>query len=128
MADQTLKKDAGKAPMDLLPTPALREVAKVLGFGAKKYSRGGWLGGMAWSRLYGAAMRHLSSHMEGQDTDNETGLSHLAHASCCCLFLLTYELLGLGTDDRLFADGMPKKPSAVLAAEQAKKRNGCAGS
>lgn len=79
---------------------ALEQVARVLMFGAEKYGRDNWKKGMDWTRLYDASLRHLIAWREGQDKDNETGLSHLAHASCCILFLLTYELLGLGEDDR----------------------------
>lgn len=95
-----VKHDQGKVPLHLLPTEALREVAKVLAFGAQKYDPWNWKKGMDWSRLHGAALRHLFAWAEGEEGDPETGLSHLAHAACCVLFLLTYEVLDLGTDDR----------------------------
>lgn len=98
---QTAKKfDAEKPRTDLLPTEALIEVAKVLGAGAKKYDEHNWRNGFRWSRLYGAALRHLFAWNQNEDFDQETGLLHLAHATCCCLFLLTHQLLGLGEDDR----------------------------
>jgi hypothetical protein len=37
----------------------------------------------------------------GEDTDPETGLSHLAHAGCCLMFLMEYQRNSWGTDDRL---------------------------
>ncbi len=95
-----VKADLGKPSMGLLPWPALIEVAKVLDKGAEKYSRHNWLKGMAWSRLSDAALRHLTAWIYGDDKDSETGLSHLSHCACCILFLGTYEVLGLGTDDR----------------------------
>lgn len=96
-----VKADAGKLPMELLPFLALDEVAAVLQFGAKKYAAHNWRKGLHWSRLLGAAIRHLFLWGAGQqDTDAETGLSHLAHAACCVLFLLEYEKTGGGTDDR----------------------------
>jgi hypothetical protein len=94
------KHDFGKVPLELLPTEALREVAKVLDFGQRKYDPWNWKKGMKWSRLYGAMLRHLFAWSEREEQDPETGLSHLAHAGCCLTFLLTYEILGLGTDDR----------------------------
>lgn len=100
-----LKFDGGKAPLELLPGPALQEVAKVLDFGRTKYSAWNWRGGMAWGRLLGAALRHLFAWqvglVTGESRDPETGLSHLAHAGCCVLFLIEYELFGLGVDDRV---------------------------
>ncbi len=97
---QGIKLDSGKPPMGLLPMAALRSVSEVLAFGARKYGAHNWRRGLLWSRLYDAALRHLSAWIEGEDKDTETGLSHLAHASCCLLFLLSYELTGTGLDDR----------------------------
>jgi len=94
------KNDSEKVRLELLPFPALYEVARVLTFGAKKYDPWNWASGMAWSRLLGAALRHLFAWAAGEDKDPETGLSHLAHAACCVLFLLTYTLKDLGDDDR----------------------------
>jgi len=59
-----------------------------------------WEQGMAWSRLYAATFRHLTAWWGGERTDQETGLSHLAHAGCCVCFLIAFELRGIGTDDR----------------------------
>lgn len=86
-----MKKDYGKLPWHLLPSDAVEEVVKVLDFGAKKYSARGWETGMAWSRPFSAAMRHLWKWFRGEGVDSETGLSHLAHAACNILFLLAYE-------------------------------------
>ena len=91
-ASAGIKHDAGKVPLDLLPMRALTEVGKVLQFGAKKYAANNWRAGIQWSRLIAAALRHLFAFARGEDVDEETGLCHLAHASCCILFLLTYWL------------------------------------
>lgn len=95
-----VKHDVGKVRLELLSVDALNEVAKVMGFGAKKYGESQWRGGFAWTRLYGAALRHITSHMNGEDLDPESGISHLAHAGCCLMFLIEHEVRGLGTDDR----------------------------
>lgn len=94
------KHDGEKVRLELLPTRALEEIGKVLTFGAKKYDAWNWAKGFAWSRLIGATFRHLFAFARGEDKDPETGLSHLAHAGCCILFLLEHFLGGLGTDDR----------------------------
>jgi hypothetical protein len=86
--------------MGLLPWDALVEVAKVLGFGTEKYGRYNWKGGFSWSRLYDAALRHLTAWIEGEDKDPETGLSHLSHCLCMILFLSAHEIEGIGIDDR----------------------------
>lgn len=95
-----VKHDQEKIRLELLPTEALEEVAKVLTFGAKKYGDWNWAQGMSWSRLMGAAMRHLFAFARRESNDPETNLSHMAHLACCAIFLLTYQLKELGTDDR----------------------------
>ena len=97
---RALKFDTNKVPLELLPTPALEAIAEVLEFGKRKYSAWNWVNGFAWSRLIGAALRHLFAYSRGEDRDPESGLSHLAHAGCCILFLITHERCKLGTDDR----------------------------
>ena len=97
---EAVKHDQGKVPYDLLPTSALHGVAEVLGFGAKKYAPNNWRKGMGWSRLVGAALRHLTAWNDGEDKDPESNLSHLKHAACCIAFLIEYEEKKLGKDDR----------------------------
>ena len=81
-----IKQDAGKPPMSLLDRTALEDIARVLGFGAEKYSSQNWRGGIRMSRLTDAALRHLFAYIDGEDLDPESGLPHLAHASCCLMF------------------------------------------
>ena len=82
-------KDPNEKPkITLIPLKALWEVAKVMTFGAQKYGRFNWKGGIDYSRLADAACRHIIQFMEGEDNDKEFGLSHLAHAACSILMLL----------------------------------------
>lgn len=82
-----LKFDTGKPPMSLLSSIWLWAVSDVLAFGAKKYASHNWRKGIQYSRLTDAAMRHITAFNDGEDLDPETKLSHLAHASCCLMFL-----------------------------------------
>jgi len=91
MTKSAMKHDAEKVRMDLLDPAAIEKLAQVLTFGAKKYEAQNWRRGISKSRLLGAALRHLFSYMRGEDTDPESGLSHVAHAMCCCMFLLGLE-------------------------------------
>lgn len=95
-----IKHDDSKVRLELLSPIALNEIAKVLTFGAKKYADHNWRNGFKWSRLLGAALRHLFAFIGGQDKDPETGLSHLAHAGCCIMFLLEHEETHKALDDR----------------------------
>lgn len=82
-----VKFDQDKPRMDLLDTGFLEDVASVLGFGAKKYAAHNWRNGISYSRLIGAAMRHLGAINRGEDLDPESGLPHTAHLGCCIMFL-----------------------------------------
>lgn len=79
---------------------ALNELAKVAGYGGIKYDRFNFLKGYDWSLSYDALQRHLNAFWSGEDTDEESGLYHLAHAAWHCLALLAFSIRQLGTDDR----------------------------
>ena len=89
-----------KLPLHLLPYDAITAIANVLWYGARKYEERNWEKGMAWSDVYGGVMRHLFSWWNKEGPDPETNFSHLWHAGCGLLFLITYEIRGLGKDDR----------------------------
>lgn len=97
-----IKHDSGdeKRRYDLLPYDALGEIIKALECGANKYSDNNWARGCAWSRYWAACMRHTTAWWMGESKDPETGLSHLAHAGCCILFLIAFELRDIGEDNR----------------------------
>jgi hypothetical protein len=99
--------------MHLIPIPAMQGLAQVLEFGERKYDAYNWTKGMDWSRMYGAALRHLTSHMNGEDRDPESGLSHLDHALFCLSVLSTYEKCRIGKDDR-HPLPVPKDSESVL--------------
>jgi hypothetical protein len=94
------QKDQKLAQLGALDPAALMEVAKIAGFGAKKYARYNYLSGFSYSLSYDALQRHLHAYWGGQDFDEESDLYHLAHAGWHCLCLLSFSLRGLGTDDR----------------------------
>lgn len=95
-----LKFDQDKLPLHLLSTEALNQTAAVLKFGAQKYAEHNWRKGFAWSRPLAAALRHIHAFNNGEDKDPESGLSHLAHAACCIMFLLEFEKTHQHLDDR----------------------------
>lgn len=108
-----LKFDQNKLPLHLLSTEALNQTAAVLAFGAQKYAEHNWRNGFAWSRPLAAAMRHITAFNAGEDKDPESGLSHLAHAACCIMFLLEFEKTHPHLDDRY----KPKLPQASKATD-----------
>lgn len=94
------KDDGGKPPLHLIAPDFLYAIAEILDFGAKKYAPRNWEKGMDWSRVYRAAVGHLFDWFMRKGPDPETGKSHLWHAACCIMFLVVYEIRGVGKDDR----------------------------
>lgn len=87
-----VKFDLGKPDWSLLPWDALGPVVEVMMFGARKYGPDNWRDVPdAGRRYWSAAQRHLIAHLQGEPTDEESGLPHLAHAACCVLFLLALD-------------------------------------
>ena len=79
---------------------ALLEVAKVAGFGERKYDRLNYMRGYDWSLSFDAGMRHRLTHWSGEERDPESGLYHLAHSAWHDLTQLAFLIHELGTDDR----------------------------
>lgn len=88
------------AQLGAVDPAALLEVARVAGFGGQKYDRGNFLKGYAWSLSFDALMRHLLAFWDGEETDPESGMPHMAHAAWHCLALISFSQRKLGTDDR----------------------------
>ncbi len=89
------KHDTGKLQWSLLPLAPMRQIIRVLMRGAKKYEPDSWkhVKG-ARERYYDAMTRHITDWWDGERNDPEWGLHHLAHAGCCLLFLLWFEMTG----------------------------------
>lgn len=94
------KDDKFKTAYGLIPFEALEGVAKVFDMGCEKYGRHTWKNGLEWDRTYSALLRHLFAWIEGQDNDDESGLSHLDHALAQLLILRYYVLNNRGEDTR----------------------------
>ena len=97
------KYDGGKLEYGLIPPLALKEMVKVLTFGAQKYERDNWKYVDDSKRRYFDAMqRHTWAWKEGEQMDPESGIHHLAHAMCCLFFLYEHDIMN-------FVDNTPKK-------------------
>lgn len=85
------KDDAGKLRYDLIDPYALRQVARVLTWGAEHYGAENWREVANGRGRYTAAlMRHIEAFRAGEALDPGTGIPHLAHAVACGLFLLVF--------------------------------------
>lgn len=87
------KFDGGKLEYGLIPPLALKEMVKVLTFGAEKYERDNWKYVPDSKRRYfDALQRHMWAWKEGEIIDSESGIHHLAHAACCLFFLYEHDV------------------------------------
>lgn len=108
-----VKYDVDKPNMSLLSSVAIEELTKVLDFGAKKYAAHNWRNGISTTRLVSAALRHTFSFLRGETYDPETGLHHMAHAMCCCMFIIELHSTKPELDDRYVIVSAPPEGPAV---------------
>ncbi len=97
----------GKKPVMLHPLPweALQELGKLYRFGAEKYADDdagpyNFRRGYDWSLSYDSMLRHMMQWWNGETIDEESGLSHMAHAAWHALTLLLFEKNFPQLDDR----------------------------
>lgn len=97
-----LKFDNGKSEYHLIPSLALEEISKAFTYGAKKYGEYNWANGQGIQkgRYFSACLRHLWAFWRRKENDDESKVSHLAHAGACLLILLEMHLLNKGLDNR----------------------------
>lgn len=84
----------------LLPLHLLDGTVRVWMYGAAKYAAWNWAKGMAWSIPYACCMRHLIAWYRGEETDPESGQSHIDHAICNLLMIKHFEEVYREGDDR----------------------------
>ena len=109
-----MKNDKSKPRASLLPKGTLNAVIRVLEFGATKYRENNWKHVPdAKTRYYDAMHRHIDAWWGGEQKDHETGEHHLAHATCCAMFLMWLDFNG--------HKNAPETPQAILDAESGKR-------
>lgn len=93
-------KGTKEARYDLIPIPALDLLARLYGFGAKKYAEHNWRLGYDWSKSYAAAQRHMNAFWAGEDLDPESGVPHPINAAFHMFALATFLTEHPEFDDR----------------------------
>jgi hypothetical protein len=92
-----------KPPLDLIPPTSLVHLAMAMRHGAivKGYGPFNWRDKkVVRSIYYAAAMRHITSALDGEDVDIESGVPHEAHAMACMAIILDALDFGNLIDDR----------------------------
>ena len=111
-----------KPPLHTVPTGPLFEAGAVLLHGHCKYRGYNWrVAGVRSSIYYDAVMRHLMAWWEGEDTDPDSGLPHIAHAISGLCVLRDSQMIGNCTDDRPPRRLHPFNALRPLVAEMAQK-------
>ena len=105
---QTAKADAGKDRPTLVPTSLIRAVTAIREYGCRKYHDPENWRRVEPQRYRDAAYRHWLAYLDGEKTDEESGLPHLWHLACNLAFLIEMER---------DADGRVCDPSAASARE-----------
>ena len=80
-----LKFDDNKPMWNLLPLEPIKEVVKIMTFGAKKYAPNNWKL-VEPDRYYSAFFRHWEAYHSGEELDPESGFNHLSHCLCNIVF------------------------------------------
>lgn len=91
--DQSAKADKGKLELSLVNPELVKAVAEVRMYGTEKYGDSENWRKVEPKRYVDALYRHLLAYIEGNEVDEESGLSHLAHMACNLSFLLDREYL-----------------------------------
>ena len=90
-----------KTPLGLIPPYAMEQTAWAHKLGAEKYGPFNWRDtGVCATTYVNAIMRHLNAWRDGEDLDQESGISHLAHVACSCNILLDADYCNTLQDDR----------------------------
>jgi hypothetical protein len=90
-----------KVPMSTVPAAVVMEVGLGMLEGACKYGRHNYrIMGVRASVYYDAAHRHLMSWWEGENTDPDSGLSHIIKAIASLVVLRDSMIIGNWKDDR----------------------------
>lgn len=96
--DQSVKRDAGKPRLHLVPTRIIRDIAEVREYGNRKYGESESWRRAEPIRYVDALLRHTLSFVENpRGVDAESGIPHYKHMACNLAFLC--ELLGEEADD-----------------------------
>lgn len=90
-----------KVPLHVVSSPVMMEVGLAMLEGDRKYGGHNYrVAGVRASVYYDALMRHMMAFWEGEDTDSESGLSHITKALSTLFVLRDAMLNDMWTDDR----------------------------
>lgn len=90
--DQTIKADAGKRQLTLVPTQIIEDIAEVREYGNRKYGDSESWRRVEIQRYRDALFRHLIAYVrDPQGVDEESGIPHYKHMACNLAFICEME-------------------------------------
>jgi len=84
-----------------IPPSFIIALADLMTESAKKYSRWNYAKGQPYTVPYDSLMRHLHEFMDGEDTDPESGKSHLLHIAANAMIMWTTQQYQIKTHPEL---------------------------
>lgn len=86
--DQTVKRDAGKLALSLVPTQVIRDIAEVRMYGVAKYGDPDNWQKVEFGRYVDALYRHFLAFVDDPTSaDAESGIPHYKHMACNMAFI-----------------------------------------
>ena len=86
--DQTIKADAGKLKLTLVPRSVIKAIAEIRQYGVDKYGDNDNWRRVEPERYKDAAFRHFLAYLDDPNgIDEESSLPHLWHLACNIAFL-----------------------------------------
>jgi predicted nucleotidyltransferase len=92
MRDQTIKADAGKRRLSLVPSQVIYDIAEIREYGNKKYGDSDSWKRVEIDRYIDAAYRHFLAYInDRKGKDEESGIEHYKHLACNIAFICALE-------------------------------------
>ena len=85
-AEKASRFNEGKPKWSLVHYASLVPMIRVLEFGTKKYAPFNWQKPMDLKEILESMQRHLAALFDGEETDKESGISHMGHIMCNAMF------------------------------------------
>lgn len=97
--EKGLRYNEGKRKWSLVDFESLESMTRVLEYGAEKYTvkdnegkvlrtgANNWKKGMVVSEVTESLLRHTFALLRGEINDPESGLPHIGHMMCNCMFI-----------------------------------------
>ena len=84
--DKAMRFNEGKPKWSLVHYKSMEPMIRVLEFVAQKYAPKNWMKPMNTTEILESMQRHLAALMDGEEVDQESGISHMGHIQANAMF------------------------------------------